>query len=75
MLGHRSQRNRRGQIVALKPAHFRIRHAHPQPRILARTLGASAPARIACDVEHGRKGHGDTGGGGFLGRLARRERP
>jgi hypothetical protein len=35
MLGYRGERDGRGEIIALKPTHLRVRHAHGDPRILA----------------------------------------
>ena len=75
VLGHRRERIRRREVGALKAAHLRLRDARAEPRIFSRTFDDSPPTRIARNIQHGRKGHRQTVSGGFLGGLARGERP
>ena len=75
MLGHRRQGDGCRKVLALKAPHLGLRHAHADESVLARTLRASSPARIPCDVEHGRERHGQPIGRRFLGGLARGEGP
>ena len=46
------------QVVALQPADERDAHARDEVRVLAERLLGAAPARIAADVEHRRRGPG-----------------
>ena len=75
MLGHRRERSAVGELRALEAANLGLGHAHADQGILSGSFGAAPPARIARDVEHRRKGHGEPVGGGLLRRLARGQLP
>ena len=75
VLRRRGDRLRGREVVALKAAHFGAGNLHREPWVFARAFDCSAPARVAGDVEHRRKGHREAVGRHLARGLARRALP
>ena len=75
MLGGCGDAIRGREVSSLEAPRLGRRHLGSDPGVLARTLDDASPARVARDVEHRRKSHGDPILCRLLGRDARRLLP